>query len=323
MENNMRSEKLFLILFLFIQSCKSEPNASYVPDWEAPTISHTLQFPQSGTVGEVVWEKQAYVLSSAYKRVQCVATDDIIVIVGSQGVNDQPEIFALDGKTGDLLWSVDNVGVLAKSDDGLFIGDGTKVSLIDPRTGLAKWQEQLLGIRNITGMMFYDGLLFVNGTGVYTYYVMATNGKVVSKYIQPTDFFTNYKNVPFYPDLPYGYIMSNDIFIQQRGDILYSGYVYESLTNKLLWQVEEASISNFVVLKDYIYWVSSDDYIKIADKYSGDLIDTIKIVPSIAFFDPDSVKQNSGYYLCADSQSNSLYVILGDSRQIFALNLMK
>jgi hypothetical protein len=311
MENKSRKSLMLFIIALFIQSCISGARTNYTPYWEPPMISHSLLFSQS-KFAQVKWEQQAYILSNSFRTVQCVATAGVIVLVGSQDVTVRPKIFALDGKTGALLWDFDSAGVLAYSDDGLFIGEETKVYLVDPRTGL---------VRNITGMMYYDKLLFINGTGIYSFYVIGNDGQTISKHTQPLDFHSTYKKVPFYPDLPFGYAVSDDIFVEQRGNILYSGYVIDRLTNELLWHVDQDSISNFVILNNFVYWVSSDDQVKIANKHSGNLIETIKIAPSIEFFDANIAKQHAGYYLCGDNEMGFIYLILGDSRQLFAIEI--
>jgi len=70
-------------------------------------------------------------------------------------------------------------------------------------------------------------------------------------------------------------------------------------------------------------WISPDDYIKIADKLTGNVLENIEITPSIKFFTSGSNKQHLGYYICSDDKAGMAYVILGDSRQIFALKSQK
>jgi hypothetical protein len=70
-------------------------------------------------------------------------------------------------------------------------------------------------------------------------------------------------------------------------------------------------------------WIANDGVIKIADKYNGNVVESINVDPGIDFFNPNVNVQYYGYYLCGDNQSNNLYIILGDSRQIFAVNFAK
>ena len=244
-----------------------------------------------------------------------------ILLVGSQNSHDTPKVFALDSNTGSLLWEFDDVGVLAHSDKSVFIGSKAIVYSVDTKTGMIEWKKQLSGIGHITNMMFFDELLFINGGGGI--YVLNNDGEVISKYSQIPTFRSEYDNIPFYPTLPFGYITDDNIQIVQTGDGLYSADIYDINSDTKLWQIDRDSISNFIIFNNHVLWIASDGAVKIADKNNGVVVESLNIEPSIDFFNTSVDIQHSGYYLCGDSQSNNLYLILGDSRQIFAINFTK
>lgn len=322
MENKIKNGLVLALFALFTQSCIVAEPKNYNPIWEPPVTSHLLVFPQPASM-QLLWTQQVYVLNSVLKNIQCVSTKDAILLVGSQNSSDTSKVFALDGNTGSLLWEFHDVGVLAHSGESVFIGSETVVYLVDPMTGEIKWQKQLLGIRHITNMMYYDNLLFINGSGTYFFYVLNHDGGIISRYSQISAFRSEYSNVPFYPTLPFGDVVEDDIQIAQTGDGLYSADIYNRNSDTKLWQIDRDSISNFIVFNDHVLWIASDGVIKIADKYNGSVIESFNVDPSIDFFNPSINVQHAGYYLCGDSQSNNLYVILGDSRQIFAINFTK
>ncbi len=171
-------------------------------------------------------------------------------------------------------------------------------------------------------MMYYENLLFVNGSG-YPFYVLDTEGTIISKYSQVESFRSAYSAVPFYPTLPFGVVIDEDIQIVQTGNSLYSADIHDRNSSAKLWQITRDSISNFAVIGNSILWIASDGTIKIADKYTGAARDSFNVDPNIDFFNSGINIQHSGYYLCGNSESNHLYVILGDSRQIFAINFTK
>jgi outer membrane protein assembly factor BamB len=319
MDGNMKKILMWIAVALIMQSCGLQKQKDYEPDWDLPVTTHSLAFPESI---QLLWTQQVYVLSSAHKNIQCLATKDVILLVGSQDSNDIPKIFALDGNDGVLLWKFDDVGVLADSADSVFIGSQTTVYSVDAETGVIKWQKKLPGIGHITSMMYYENLLFVNGSA-YPFYVLDTDGKIISRYSQVEAFRSAYSAVPFYPTLPFGIVIDDDIQIVQTGDGLYSADIYDRNSSAELWQIDRNSISNFIVYNDQILWITSDGAIKIADKYTGNVVESFNVVPSVDFFNPDINIQYSGYYLCGDNQSKNLYIILGDSRQIFAINFEK
>ena len=229
--------------------------------------------------------------------------------------------FALSGTNGSQLWNSNVTGSLAISEYGLFIGDGTTVYLVDLQDGQVKWERQMQSADNITSVMYHNNLLFVNATGTYTYFVLNRDGKVISQYLQASDFRSDYKDINFFPDLSFGYTFGKNVYVEHRGNALYSGYIYDKSSDKPLWAIERDSISNFLIFNSYVLWISPDDKIKVADQISGEILETIAITPSIGFFDPNPNKQSAGYYLCGDSKSGLIYVILGDSHQLLAIEI--
>jgi len=54
---------------------------------------------------------------------------------------------------------------------------------------------------------------------------------------------------------------------------------------------------------------------------TGKLMYETTIEPPIEFFNVDRDVQHAGYYLCSDAENRVLYIILGDSRQLFAFSV--
>ncbi len=317
----MNKKLLSFLLIIFLNGCSGKETSlpdDYIPSWTTPAPPHTLIL--SGPIfSKMVWDRQFYVLSSSFKDVQCTSSEGMVTLIGSPDSANKPMTFTLSGSDGSLLWSIDSAGSLAISKYGLFIGDGTMAYLVDTQAGQIKWKKQIPGADNITSVMYSNDLFFVDAKGVYTYFVLSKDGQVISKYLQASDFHSVYKDIYFFPDLPFGYAIGQNIYIEHRGNALYSGYVHDISSHELLWERQRASISNFLIFNSYVLWISPEDKIKIADQISGEILETITITPSIDCFDNDANKQTAGYYLCGDTISGLVYVILGDSHQIFAI----
>jgi len=274
----MKTHVVCLLLVVFGSSCRSLYKRDYTPDWELPTISHTLSV-NSTSKFQLLWEKIFYVVGSTNK-VQCLASQGVLVLMGSPDSKSKASIYALDGNTGSNLWNLDITGVLTASNDIIYIGSGEDVYAVEPVTGRVIWQKSITGARNITSLMFYESMLYIDATGFAEFYTIDKNGQNVEEYKRASDFYSANENVPFFPTLPYGYIAKEDIFIEQRGSGLYSANVINRYSNKLLWKVEGDSISNYIVFGNYVTWISQEDQIKFADKYKGNVIWTIEIKPS-------------------------------------------
>ena len=230
MDGNTKKCLLCILIVLLLQSCGISRPSGNSHDWVTPLITHSIELPESISI-EIMWEKQAYVLSSGLKNVQCVATKDAIVLAGSPNSNTESTIFALDAKSGSELWSFDHLGVIANSSDGIYIGTGMSVYLIESETGIVKWKKKLVGIRNITGMMVDNDEVFINGTGIFNFYVLNNRGETVSKHTQVSEFRSKYNRIPFYPTLPFGTEFGENTYIVQTGDALYSAFVYDKSTS--------------------------------------------------------------------------------------------
>jgi outer membrane protein assembly factor BamB len=209
----MNKHVAYIAIVLFLQSCNVIHSSSgYTSEQATPAAPHSL-LPAKTEAAQVIWEQHVYVESSADKRVKCASIKDVVVLNGSQNAQSAVKVFALNGETGSLLWSFDNPGILASSDSDLFIANGTTVYSVDPESGNIKWEKQLSASRNITGMMYYDGFLYINTTGIYPYYILNTDGQIASKYTDVSGFHTSQIDIPFYPDMPFGVYIDDATYI--------------------------------------------------------------------------------------------------------------
>lgn len=314
---------LFILLSCFFFGCVPKSSVSYNYASSTPVPPHKLLVPNA-TFSKVTWERQFYPSSIYFGSDQCATVDGVLIAIGSLDGIEPPKVYAFDGKSGNVLWTHDDAFVMAISKYGLFVGDNkNNVLLIHPKDGETIWQIKLNNIRNIRKMMYEEELLFVNTDGFSQYFVIDSSGKTVSEYREESDFYNEYKDLHFIPNLPFSSIASGDIYIRQFGDILYSVAAYKRSTDELLWKSKTYSISNYLPYKEYILWVSPDDKLIKADKTNGQILDKTEIIPSINFFDNNPDKQHAGYYLCGDDKENLIYLLLGDSRQLFSISVLE
>ena len=279
----------------------------------------------NSTSSKVIWEKQFYSISSDFGNIQCTASDGVLVAIGSLDGVENSMAYAFDGKSGRILWTYNDASLLVMTKYGLFIGGNKNdILLINPKDGEIIWQIKLNNMRSIRKMIYEEELLFVYTDGFYQYFIVDSSGEIISKYLQESTFNNDYGNINFVPYLPFGNNNTiSDVYIRQFGDILYSAAIYESSTDKLLWKSDTYSISNFLFYEKSVIWISPDDKLIKADKTNGQVLDEIKISPSFSFFDNNPDKQHAGYYLCGDDKENLIYLLLGDSRQLFSISFLE
>jgi outer membrane protein assembly factor BamB len=316
---------LFVLLSCFLFGCApiSSDSDSRTPSPMPP--HHKLLLPNS-TFSKVVWEQQFYPSGNYFGNVQCAAGNGALVVIGSLDGVENSMAYAFDGKSGKTLWTYKDAFLLVMTEYGLFIGGNENdILLLDPKDGRIIWQIKLNNIRSIRKIMYEEGLLFVYTDGFYQYFVIDSSGKIISKYLQESTFNNDHANTHFAPHLPFGSNnATSDVYIRQFGDITYSVAAYKSSTDELLWKSKtDSSISNFLLYSQYILWVSPDDKLIKANKINGQILDEAEISPSFIFFDNNPDKQHAGYYLCGDDQNKLIYLLLGDSRQLFSISVLE
>lgn len=144
----------------------------------------------------------------------------------------------------------------------------------------------------------------------------------MGKYQSPNDFHQDYQNTPFYMDMPYQPIITNTIYVEHLGRTITTLQAMERKGNKKLWHIDD-SISNATSIGNILFYLSTNDLLRAVNIDSGEVLFETSIKPSIEFFNLDKMVQHDGYYLCADEQQGHLYMILGDSRQIFAFSVIQ
>jgi hypothetical protein len=93
------------------------------------------------------------------------------------------------------------------------------------------------------------------------------------------------------------------------------------IANTIQWTTENYVISNVAATESLVFVVTHEDQLVIIDADTGAMIESAAIVPSISFFDPQVNPQSDGYHLAVDREQQLLYVLLGDSNQLFAFQI--
>lgn len=311
--NSRHAVFILSMLLMLVAGCvTARPTAV----WSPAKTTHTI-----GTHSHLslLWEKPIYTTIDIFGN-PCATLDGLLFVIGSEDSQGNLHILAID-QEGKTKWSKEGDFNLTHSSNQLFVGNGQTITALSPENGDTIWSTSLLLANNITDLFYFDRQLFVNASS-YPYFVISPdNGKVIAEYSSVDSFRSDYPHVPFYADMNFQPIAIGEDRIFQLGNILYTFQRISTATNELAWEIERDSISNSTLLGDLLFYIAKDDKLKAINASTGKLLYETSIEPSIDFFNYQKDVQHAGYYLCSDTENRVLYIILGDSRQLFAFSL--
>jgi len=71
-----------------------------------------------------------------------------------------------------------------------------------------------------------------------------------------------------------------------------------------------------------VFLITDSDELIILRAETGELIEKIRISPSIRFYDPTLDVDFDTYQLAADTENQLLYILLGNSNQLFSFRIL-
>lgn len=313
--NLKKRVSLFVFLLLIILS-SCVPDSQPTAIWNPAKGTHTIV---SNSHLKLLWEMSIYTEDDSFGN-PCAAMDGLLFLVGSEKSTGNVQLMSFDGKEGKRKWS-NEIGSIrfTNSKTQLLIGNEQSIISLSPEDGHINWKTLIPQARHIGKLLYYEDKIFVNATGYPFFIISPDNGQVIEKYSSAEGFRRDYPTVPFYPDLNFEPIFIGKDSILSLGKILYTIRREYTAAGNLVWEIKDDSISNPTLILNTLFYISKDDKLKAINVNTGELLYDVSIQPSIQFLDMDRNSQQDGYYLCGDQEKNLLYVILGDSRQLFAL----
>jgi outer membrane protein assembly factor BamB len=304
-----------ILLMIFLSSCV--PNSKPTAGWNQVEGPHTIV---SDSHLKVIWEKPIYTEDDSF-GCPCVAMDGTFIVIGSEESEGKDQMISLDSKDGKTKWSKE-VGLrFSNSRTQLFIGNGQTVISLSPVDGSENWKTFLPEARHIGKQFYFDDKLYINASGSPFFVLSPEDGRVIEKYSSVDGFRRDYPTVPFYQNLNFQPIIIGDDSILSLGDSLYTIRRENLTSNNLVWEIVNDAISNSTIINNTLFYISKDDKLKAIDVNTGELLYDASIQPSIEFFNLEKMTQHDGYFVCSDQANKFLYVILGDSRQLFAFSV--
>ncbi len=307
----IRKNGLFLFLgFLIIAFIVLAIEAKLYPaNWAGALTTHTL-VQQDTSHLELLWVQTVFT-DNGYSRRQLAATEGNVFFIGSLSQRGASGLVALDGETGHKRWRVSDSETVDVGPEMVYVNYRNSIVAYS-LTGEKVWQTRLFRARHISYFNAVDGKLYVDTGG---YYILdALTGELLDNptYLNP-EMAIYYGNTAVF--------MGQHVF---RG----GENIHESLavainrqTRDILWRTENNVISNVAATESLAFVITYEDELLIMDAKTGKLLERIQIEPSINFFVRETQPYTRVYQLAVDQATQTLYVLLGDSNQLFAFRI--
>jgi outer membrane protein assembly factor BamB len=310
-----------------------------------PAVHHT---PLKTSGLSEIWSLPNIYAEQAYYMPEMVASAGKVMLVGRMSNNEEDRLICLDGSSGKVAWERDpehkergSLSVIYSAPLGLFSGRTgvPSVKKLDLSTGDELWSQSLPG----RGLLY----IFVNGGEVQIVTTLewftrlnAENGKVIEK-INGRGILFSTPQITFSPilsnnlqaedtttgkliwrvsldrELRMAPIFTDDIIYLRSGETIGSVYALKSLTGDTLWKIDNI-VSNIAVspAKKLAYVLTREGKLLGIDIDTG--VSTTLIEFSNGPFTLNGEDIVGGYELAYDQTTGSLFILLGDSRQLFA-----
>ena len=283
---------------------------------ELPEISHRISFQDNIHSLKPLWSREVYTYP-AIKDIQMVAIDDKVYLLGS---TQQAEsgLIVMQGRSGRILWQKrGNFLDVAADTTAVYLSEASSVLAISPETGESIWTVKLPGFHNnVIYLYVVDDILYTKGSVSGERLLDVHTGDIYDMTKTFTQLPPSILNrVPT--------IKKNKIFFGAGQKSVGFCIAYQRHPYKFLWRTKnENVISNIAASNKVVYFLTADDEIMMLDANTGESLATAYITPSINFFKNQGAVQHEGYHIAVDDENNRLYVILGDSNQMFAFQIL-
>jgi outer membrane protein assembly factor BamB len=252
-----------------------------------------------------------------------VSATERVVLLGSNNPFSESSIIALDGKTGSVLWQSDaqNGQSMIANQLEIIVGGIGEVFAFDGVNGKILWSTALPASRSVTNMYAMDNDILVDTVSSRYFVLNKSSGEI----IQIVDYDTS--NLPYWRNIPYGAywqapVYNNHYLYGRTGQRYGYAFAIDLDNSSELWRTDENIISNVSVTSSHAYVLSEDGkLIEIAlNTGQQKVIVEFDAAPFKIMSTPSGGYMYS-YYVAVDSNEQIIYVLLGDSAQLFAFTL--
>jgi outer membrane protein assembly factor BamB len=301
---------VFFFMALLIIAVGSRSN------WADAFTTHTLVQKNNSRL-ELEWVQTVFTIKIVSR--QLAATSGRVFFVGSLAQNEPGGLIALDGESGKELWQAPEADTVDVSPDMVYVDYRDSV-VAYTLTGEKLWRTRLR-VNNIATIDAVDGKLYVGAYGAHL--LDAVTGELLATSSLNDIFVGNFAPGLFYSLANTPAFTEHRVFTRDGNSLVGAAIALDRQSGDILWQSADNVISNVGATESLAFVITHEDELRILDAATGKLLETIQIEPSIKFYElaAETNVQHRGYFLAADEANRMLYVLLGDSNQLFAFRI--
>jgi outer membrane protein assembly factor BamB len=307
-----------------------------------PETQALHHLPEANEEFRLIWELSNIRVDNNDQRPMIVSVPGKIIF---EGWNDGKSLVltAVDSLSGDVLWQKpvhSSSGYVISQNTVLYRGTfgAAEIQSYNADTGELVWESKLPFAHSVTELYSTTDRIFIF-TGDNNFYILNAQGEVIEKRYET---FRTYKEIDgkIYRDKNFSFqlvdtLTQKNVWSVKIGDrfthspVFHDGKIYlrtwaipteiysiDESTGIVDWKVSYDVLSNLCILKDRIYFLTSDNNLVAIDRLSGNEVSEVKLLP-----DFDRKKQIGGYFVAADSSNNVLAISFGDNTQIMGLKI--
>ena len=278
------------------------------------------------------------------------AADGYLALAGSEDENTEESLFVMETRSGRTLWSgaPGYTSTLLATGGALFAGTPGQLSAYSPDNGRVLWSSSLPASRSPREIYLVGDHLHVNTARQVFHLLDPASGGIIQtrEYGSGEEVFliiddTLYEQAPTLDTLRAVSVISSEVkWATAVSEAFYSGPVLardkmlirtgieqgrvaavEQATGTLLWEWPEGTVvSNVSILNEWAGFLTIDGTLVLVDLASGEPRAAVTFSGG-PFVAKDEGLHPFGYHVAADEVSQRLFILLGDSRQLFALTV--
>ncbi len=309
-------KKIKILLFLVFCLSGCIPVGWTQPDWGEALTTHNLVLKNNSRL-ELLWVQTVF--THKFDGRQLVATDGKVFFIGSLSQTGEGGLIALDGENGNELWQVPASSTVEMRPEMVYVSNQSSV-IAYTLDGEKLWQTKLPA-RYVTYIHAINDKLFVE-TGSF-HLLDAISGDLLASSSEQDIFETDLNSSHFW-GLPYTpTFVGKRVFYRDeyRGRFFSEVFAFDLDSGNFLWETSKNVISNVAATENLAFVITHEDKLQILNAGTGKILETNQIEPSLDFFNEDLDSERRIYQLAVDQTHQILYVLLGDSNQLFAFKI--
>jgi outer membrane protein assembly factor BamB len=309
----LRKISIFIFLVFFLTSLIIIAIGSR-PQWADALTTHTFVQKDSSRL-ELLWVKTVF--NPGFSARQLAARDGKVFFVGSLSQHGRYALVALESDSGKELWQAPEADTVDVSPDMVYVDYRDSV-VAYTLTGEKLWRTKLR-VNNIATIDAVDGKLYVRAYGAHL--LDAVTGELLATSPLYDIFIGNFAPGIFYSIADTPAFTEHRVFTRDVGMDFSAALALDRQSGHILWRTADYVISNIAATESLAFVITYEDELQILDARTGKLLENIQIEPSINFFDAETQRYERIYQLAVDQTHQMLYVLLGDSNQLFAFRI--